>query len=406
MSATERRRLPRHPRVWWSRIKYKWPFLIWAAAVWATFQLYMVGARTIRMPGVIEALREEAAPVEDARLLTLHVIAGQTVVPGDVMARFDASLSDAELAVEQLQAERQFTSVISGIGDRLRDLRMRLASEKLRLDVLKAESRKLEELMAAGVEDAARMAYFRAEQEALAKSVELYPAEILALEREQAEAKGRLETTRRWFAASVEGPGVATNPPPAGLEAIAETASLLRARRENYVLRARHTGTVTRVWFQPGDVVAAGLPVVTLLIKGEQRNVTGFLGEHVSHAVTEGQEAFVEPARLSGFAKLTPARIRTVSPDVAWLPTRVSPVQNQPIRGRRVSVELLEPIDLFPGEAVNIYVGRPWWVDAFEKYVPPAWQDRLRRRGLLGGPPEDAPAPMAPAGREAETPAV
>ncbi|MBM4156361.1 MAG: hypothetical protein FJ221_15225 [Lentisphaerae bacterium] len=410
MSAAERRRLPRHPRFWWSRIKYKWPFLIWAAAVWATFQLYMVGARTVRIPGVIEALREEAAPVQDVRLVSVGVIAGQQVVPGEVLARFDASLSDAELAVEQLQAERQFTSVISGIGDRLRDLRMRQAAEKLRLDVLKAESRKLEELMAAGVQDAARLAYFRAEQEALAKSVELYPAEIAALEAEQAEAKSRLETSRRWFAAAAESPAMATNPPPEGLESVAETVSLLRARRDNYVLRARHTGTVTRVWFQPGDVVPAGAPVVTLLIRGDQRNVTGFLGEHVSHAVTEGQDAYVEPARLSGFAKLTPARIRTVSPDVAWLPTRVSPVQNQPIRGRRVSVELLEPIDLFPGEAVNIYVGRPWWVDAFEKYVPPAWQERLRKRGLFGGPADGAPAPAtaepAAAQATAETPAA
>jgi multidrug resistance efflux pump len=403
MRSTERRHLPRHPRVWWSRIKYKWPFLIWVAAVWAAFQLYLAGARTVRMPGVIEALREEAAPVEDARLVSVQVTPGQAVVPGDVLARFDASLSDAEMAVERLHAERQFTSVISGISDRLRDLRMRLASETLRLDVLRAESRKLEELMAAGVEDAARMAYFRAEQEALAKSVELYPAEIRELEREQAEAQSRLETARRWFAAVTESARDATSPPPEGLEEIAETVSLLRARRDNYILRARHTGTVTRVWFQPGDVVAAGVPAITLLIRGDQRTVTGFLGEHISHAVVEGQEAFVEPARLSGFAKLTPARIRTVSPDVAWLPTRVSPVQNQQIRGRRVSVELLEPIDLFPGEAVNIYVGRPWWVDAFEKYVPPAWQERLRHRGLFGGPREDAPTP-AGAGHEAGEP--
>lgn len=389
MSVSPPRRLPRHPRVWWSRIKYKWPFLVWAAALWAVFQLYTVGARTIRMPGVIEALREEAAPVQDARLVSVQVVAGQEVLPGDVLARFDASLSDAELAVEQLQAERQFIAVIAGIGDRLRDLKMRQASEQLRLDVLKAESGKLAELLAAGVEDAARLAYFRAEQQALAKGIELYPAEIAVLEREQAEARTRLEMARAWFASASGKSGVATNPPPAGLEAIAETVSLMRARQENFILRARHTGTVTRVWFQPGDVVAAGAPAITLLIRGEQR-VTGFLGEHISHAVTAGQDVLVEPARLAGFAQLTPARIRTISPDVAWLPTRVSPVQNQPIRGRRVSVELLQPIDLLPGEAVNIYVGRPWWIDAFEDYVPAAWRERLQRRSAFGRPTDTA----------------
>ncbi|OQW94855.1 MAG: hypothetical protein BWK77_08410, partial [Verrucomicrobia bacterium A1] len=109
-----------------------------------------------------------------------------------------------------------------------------------------------------------------------------------------------------------------------------------------------------------------------------------------SHAVTEGQGVLVEPARLSGFAKLTPARIRTISPDVAWLPTRASPVQNQPIRGRRISVDLLEPIDLFPGEAVNIYVGRPWWVEAFETCVPATWRERLQRRSAFGRPTDTA----------------
>ena len=387
MSRPARHRLPRHPRVWWSRIKYKWPFLIWIGAVWATLQLYMVGARTVRMPGVIEALREDASPVESARLVSVCVVPGQVVNPGDVLARFDASLAAAELAVERGQAERQFTAAITTVEDRLRDLKMKQASDQLRLDVLRAESGKLEELMAAGVQDAARLAYFRAEQEALAKTVALYPDEIRSLECEAKAARARLAAARAWFDAAGGVSDSDTNAPPPDLESIAETASLLRARRENFILRARHTGTVTRVWFQPGDVVSAGTPAVTLLINGEQR-VTGFLGEHISHAVKEGQDAFVEPARLSGFAKLTPARIRTISPDVAWLPTRVSPVQNQPIRGRRLSVDLLEPIDLLPGEAVNIYIGRPWWVDAFEKYIPTRWQNRLRQRGLFGGPDE------------------
>ncbi len=373
--AAAHRSIPRHPRVIWSRIKYKWPLLVWLAAIWGGGVLYRFGVQTVRIPGVVEALREEAAPVESARLVAVHVAPGDRVMPGQVLAVFDSSLAEAELAVERLQAERQFAAAIQGIAQRRRDLRIREAGERRRLDVLDAELQRVQLLIGASVEDAARLAYLRAEREAIAQSLALYPAEMAELEREEAEARLRWERARQWFEA---GPDVFTNAPPEGLEAYAAALSVFRARRENFILRARHTGVVTRVLFQPGDVVPAGTPTITLLIENRQR-VTGFLSEYVTREVREGMRAFVEPAHRDLFTRLTPARIVTVSPDIAWLPTRVSPIRNQTIRGRRIVVELEGPIAAVPGEAVNIYVGRPWWSEAFERYVPERWKAALRR---------------------------
>ncbi|MCX7818334.1 MAG: HlyD family secretion protein [Kiritimatiellae bacterium] len=373
---TRRQRLPRHPRVIWSRLKYKWPLLVWLAAIWGCLVLYRFGVRTIRIPGVVEALREEDAPVESARLVAVHVAPGDRVVPGQVLAVFDSSLADAELAVERLQAERQFKDAIQAIAERRRELRLREASERRRLEVLDAELARVQSLIAASVEDAARLAYLRAEREAIAQTLALYPAELAELEREEAEARQRWEEARRWMEA---GEGASSSTPPAGMEAYAAALSVARARRENFILRARHTGIVTRVWFQPGDVVPAGTPTITLLIENRQR-VTGFLSEYVTREVREGMEAFVEPAHGGLGSRLTPARIVTVSPDITWLPTRVSPIRNQTIRGRRIEVKLSEPIAAVPGEAVNIYVGRPWWSEAFERFVPERWKAEIRRR--------------------------
>lgn len=373
--AAARRPVPRHPRVIWSRIKYKWPLLVWLAAIWGCVVLYRFGVQTVRIPGVVEALREEAAPVESARLVAVHVAPGDRVVPGQVLAVLDSSLAEAELAVERLQAERQFAAAIQGIVQRRRDLRMREAGERRRLEVLDTELQRVQTVVGATVEDAARLAYLRAEREAIAQSLALYPAELAELEREETEARLRWERARQWLEA---GPEVPTNAPPEGLEAYAAALSVFRARRENFILRARHTGVVTRVLFQPGDVVPAGTPTVTLLIENRQR-VTGFLSEYVTRQVREGMPAFVEPAHGSLLTRLTPARIVTVSPDITWLPTRVSPIRNQTIRGRRIVVELDEPIAAVPGEAVNIYVGRPWWSELFERHVPDRWKAAFRR---------------------------
>lgn len=389
------RRWPRHPRVWWSRIKHRWPFLVWVAAIVALWRLYGVGVRTVRFPGVVEALREDAAPVETARLISLHVAPGQEVLPGDVLARFDASLADAQFAVERLQAERQFAGAAERIAARLRDLKMRQASDQQRLNVLRAESDRLRELLAVGVEEAARLAYLRAEQEALAKVIELYPPAIREVEQEMAAAQAREEAARQWLASASDPESPSAEPPPAGMEDLAQTFSLLRARRESFILRARHTGTVTRIWFQPGDVVPAGTPTVTLLFRGEQR-VTGFLWEYIARAVSAGMDAFVAPASDAGFGRLYGARIEHVSPDVSCLPTRASPIRNQPFRGRRVTVTLAEPMDLLPGEAVNIFIGRPWWSEWSSRHIPGEWMEwlrRFRRRFAFSASPAPATPP-------------
>ena len=116
----EPRPLPRHPRVWWSRIAYRWPFVVWLAAVAACAFLYLHSGQTASVSGVIEVQREEAAPIEAARLVKVHVVPGQAVQAGDLLAEFDAAVLDAEMheiqaqfALDQLQTERQFTRAIT-----------------------------------------------------------------------------------------------------------------------------------------------------------------------------------------------------------------------------------------------------------------------------------------------------
>ena len=94
-------KLPRHPAVWWSRTKIKWPFLVWLIAVVLAIFFYFHGARFGSMTGVVDTMSEDIAPAEDARLLAVLVAPGQTVRPGDVVAVMDTNLISAEIALQQ-----------------------------------------------------------------------------------------------------------------------------------------------------------------------------------------------------------------------------------------------------------------------------------------------------------------
>ena len=64
-------RIHRHPAVRWSRIKNQWPVVIWLLAIVAGIILYCHGGQFGGMSGVVEAVREEIAPLENARIKTI-----------------------------------------------------------------------------------------------------------------------------------------------------------------------------------------------------------------------------------------------------------------------------------------------------------------------------------------------
>src|SRR5690606_19164184 len=102
------RPIPAHSEVIWSRMKLRWPFLVWLAAVGAGLYLYQHSSQSYTLNGVMDIERYKIAPLETARLLSLTVQPGQAVMKGDILARMDPSLLDSELELERLQLHRQF----------------------------------------------------------------------------------------------------------------------------------------------------------------------------------------------------------------------------------------------------------------------------------------------------------
>lgn len=385
---SESRPLPRHPRVWWSRQSFRWPFLVWLAAVGFAVWLFMDTGRTIEVSGVIEVVREEVSPIETARLLKLNVVEGQEVKAGEVIAELDSTLIDAEIAdlkadraleplemaadlaelrarfeIDQVQMERQFSAVINEAEIRLRDLRFQRAVDSNRLDVLRGQIRQLMPLMGATTAEARDLINFRAEEETLVRSLRLYEESTRLAEADLVRAVAQREVARTWKLQE----DAVTNAIAAQDHFLAsrELLAALRERKEACTLRARNDGRVSRVYRRPGDIVTAASPVVTLVVGGSQ-HVIAYVPESLSRSVTNGMKTWLTRPLESnpGFD----ATVEVLGPEIISLPTRVSPIPGQSLRGRRAVLTIDQSNNLMPGESVQLYLGKPWWFDHVERF--------------------------------------
>lgn len=359
------RSIPRHPRVWWSRLKVRWPFVVWLFAAGAAIFLYVESTDTVYFEGEVEARREHAAPVENARLIEVLVKPGDRVVAGQVLARFDSLITDAEMALEQIQAERQFSLAIFEAEAQLREMRLQQAGDEKRLEVFSAEVGRMEELVNAGLGELANLGYFRAEAAALAKTVELYPSVIKEFEQDVELARQRLEQVRGML------PDGATTSP----KAEDARQSLLTAFREMNTLRSGTDGVVSRVMHRPGDVVVSGDPVVSVLLDSPP-TVTALMPESFLRDIQVGSEVLVTRRGETRRDVMVKGVVATMSPDIVTVamevtaaqsgfPLPIDPNRPQPrfARGRQLSITLANASNLIPGETVLIYGDTPDWYD-------------------------------------------
>ena len=333
--------IPRHPAVVWSRIKLKWPFLVWLLAAVAAVALWLHTARIETYTGTVDAARIALAPVETAKLLSIETAPGRLVQPGDLLARMDASVLDGELAVERLQIRRQFERDVQQLEESIRDAAIRQAEDQAELAVLDTEIERLEGLLARNLVDAQTVSQTRARQRALRTACDLYPEMKAARERELQEARRRRQDMERFME------GSSTEAASAEQERI----GLLRMRRERYELRAPVAATVSQLLRAAGDVVPAGEPVLTLVSEGP-RTVTAQVPEASAHRISPGARAWITTARFAGMGVSATAvavgpEIISVAAPSGWLPSAE-------VRVRQVVFRPDEDPGLLPGESVSI----------------------------------------------------
>ncbi len=345
--------LPRHPAVWWSRTKIRWPVLVWLAAIAALLAIHRRGPGGGILSGTVEAIYEQAAPLETARLLECRVEVGQRVSAGETLALLDASIFEARMAVELYQLERQFDQAVIRMEADLREAIMRKAAIEAELRMLDHDVQNMSEMVERRLIRKSELIPLRARREALNASRESYPELIQSLETElqrlrllKKEALERFGAAENMFSGS-DGNG-------GGRDA---WRSL---RRDEHVLRAVNDGLVAEIFQQPGNVVEAGTPVLKLVVDAPPR-IIGFLPEWELPNLNTGQRIYI--SRAMGGGRVLEGRVTAVAPEVSAREGAGSLARpfSRAVSGRRFLVEIIEENDLIPGESVHLHRATPWW---------------------------------------------
>jgi len=330
--------LPRHPAVWWSRMKLRWPALVWMAAATGAYLLYHYSDRAGSLQGVVETVHEVVAPLETARVAACYVVPGQRVEAGTVVASLDASLVEAEWAVQRLEIDRAFETDRLRIAAERRETAQRHAAEESERQALEEELARMEDLVRRRLLDVQQVVNHRTRYRVLSKAVERHARELSELEVAMEALLARREAMQARWTGETDG-------------------GWLARIRDEYTLRVQHDGVISTVHVRPGQVVETGIPVVTLLVDQSPR-VIGFLPEWDLQPVVAGQRMHM--MRTAGGPVLE-GRVVSISPEMRTWAADVSPVPGRVMRGREFVVEVVDEADLLPGEAMTLYTERRWW---------------------------------------------
>lgn len=362
----------KHPRGlrWW--IPRQWTFLVWLLIVLAAAALYLEQTSLSGFTGIVETEFEPVAPLETSRLSSLAVTMGQTVQSGDVLAKMDTTLLDAELAIEEamlleaessisgyqrdiLQLAQRFDDAIRRAETELRQERMAQAQNKAELDSMLQELKRREDLLAQRLISETEVSELRPRIAALEEGQASTPSIIQSLEQALDEARTNRKELDEWL--RIKEDETISSAIRAKLEARSDIlANSLEQRRQqlaNYTLRANRGGVVSRVLHTPGDVVPAGDEILRI-VSPQATHVVGFLPEHHVHDLEIGDKLTASRRQGASRAPVT-IRVETVAPEVESMPGRLSPIRGTPLRGRRVHFRIEGDTDLLPGETVQVY---------------------------------------------------
>lgn len=378
MNAYKRPRLHRSLRVIVLDVLSHWTVPVWLMAIASGVYLYARGSFLSGMSGVVDAMAEPVAPIETARLQSVEVQVGDKVKAGQVIARMDTSLLDAQLVIDEsdltqteidisryqqsvLLIERQFQQSLRDAEAALATLAFERDRDTAEREALSRELKRREELLAKRLIPETDVSDLRPQLAALDQAVTAYPGLIATLEGRVAETRRELDAVGHWLQS-----GGTSNTAAAIIQRFEDRAKLLAAsrqmaqqRRDAYTLKAARDGVVAEVLYLPGVVVPAGMPVARIILESTDR-VSGFLPEHHLHGVQIGDRMLV-CSRGERPKVLFKAVVESIAPEVATLPNRFSPINAQPLRGRRVILTMLEPNDLLPGETVEVRSEQTLW---------------------------------------------
>jgi multidrug resistance efflux pump len=322
-----------------------WGLGLAVAAGWVGFRLGGVEA-----PGVGYAPPVQVAPLETARLQQISVTLHDVVQADQVVAMMDPTLVDAEravatatllatreqLGIEQATEERRFAESAEGtrltraqLAASIREDEALVATLKERLDIEQGL--------------AARGAVSGLTADDVRWQIEVATARLRANRGALGVAQAAASNAEQ---RNVDAPGRND------WEMVAATRAveLLEARVEAYDLVAGIDGHVTAIYFAPGAVVPAGLPVLEVR-RTATRDVVAYVGSAEAARLVPGESAKV--IRPTG--ETLQATLRSIGGTPQALPLSLWPFPNEPKFAVPVRLELVDA-QVSPDEPLTVWL--------------------------------------------------
>ncbi|MFT5496267.1 MAG: multidrug resistance efflux pump [Kiritimatiellia bacterium] len=357
-----------HPKVLWSRLKIRWPFLLWIILA-AVFTLLMDHVSTdTAMPGVVEKIAEKVSSTKLGRVDRILVESGQRVEIGDVIAVLTSELVETQILEEQadiqtslMQAEvenirtsERYDQLIFSIESDIQSRELQLQTGQAEFQVLEGELSSLQPLIDDKLINPETLSNLRTRKETLARSVALYPANITQL-------KSRLDEARALKAAARA--SLDMEKFRGELERSSNLAAL-ELERGGLTLKASRAGIVTEVMRQVGEVVQPGQTIATIL-DDDPTHVYALLAERRARTLEAGRVYVVYPDFDPD--KMYEAKLTKIMPEIIGLTRAGTIMPDRTIRGRSLVFEIMDDHDLLPGESVTLRTDRSMLMNLKEK---------------------------------------
>lgn len=355
-------------RVW--RSIRKLPSLgMWLVALVLGGALYARHEFGLILTGFAEERQTTIAAASAGRLSDVLVEPDQNVRAGDIVAllddtewRLEISAATAELARLRHEAEREqamwsldleadrrrFAGDVEATWLACLETRASLAEARAEQHGLEAQLARSVALCAESLIPASQLVddstACLAQREVVRGQEELLEAQTLRHD----EAKARLAA----FAKTVGLP--AQSALPAALTAAIRVQEIRLQLAEfeaaGCALRAPVDGVVGEILRRPGEVVAVGAPITTL-VDHRADTIVAYAPEASPHEIAPGQSVFV---RSSRGGRAVESVVLSVGPALRALPQRAEPVVGVGAWGLSVRVQLPEGMEVRPGETFRI----------------------------------------------------
>jgi multidrug resistance efflux pump len=384
----EKPRLATNPRLVLRRIARNWPFLLWLGVLVFIMAVYSRNQQFGRMAGTVEIIGEEIVPPEAARLVSLHVVVGQSVTNGQIVAQMDTGSVDAQMRVDEATLrdardafsldQRAMVAAIEKSEAAVKDAEATLKTQQMlqerdaaEVAELRRELKRREDLLVKRLIDEISVNELRPPIASLEQGLTSYPKLIEICRQALKSAEKHRDAMQACLRMDQDGSlsGAISNKAVTSLSIVEATRDQTRQRKQSFTLRSSRAGIVSRIYIFPGNVVPAGIPIMHI-VEPHPTTVVGFSPELSPLSLKVGQDVLIwrqnEPAFLQGSepSLIVPAVVESVSTAVEAFPARINPIQVQvqggePLRGRRIIFRFKGEHDFGarafnPGETVEI----------------------------------------------------